>query len=1058
MAKQFQEAYADRDHRVVHLEHTLASVYKDAYEASLHSLRRKPRSRWAKFKWWLTSIPYPEETASHLYARKILYRHMQALHQKHDFTKCYRTLYTQPHGDKRTAMFTAFAVSLFIGAEAVFATDSDTLLEPTALQEMWILLDSDPNYGAVTADVKIENWKDSFISLQSRLRYWMAFNIERACQSTFRCVTCISGPMALYRACDLDSIIGMWLCQTFLGVHTTFGDDRHLTNCLLGKGLKTAYTHRTCCHSESPSSFIRWIRQQTRWSKSFYREAVWFPRAFAYHHIWLGVETMKQGLYPFILLATVFNILYGQNPWLRLVTWAGTMFGTAAFKGLLAWIISRDWRMILFPGYPLLYFFGLLPSKVLALSTMGKTNWGTSARTASERGRGESLGQKSWHVGHLAIFYLILITGLAHFIVHITGIVWLWFIPFVATVPVAMLYWDELPFKYWILALKDRRKSKQSYKTPNSESLCFGPEGNPGLATAPANGYQFHPGIRSGNVAYDDPSLIKMPFFAESSSSRSSILPPPSFTSEGYLPTPQLPHPARKSSGGYQPVATGSTHFLADDKKSYMSLHQDASYAATPPYPPPVASTNRRQSALDILDSGAQWPNLPPPVVTAKGTWVWQPESPPGDLRPSDGKLTVAGDLHLPMSRKPSWIETPPTPGSVAPPYPASASGENLRFQGGSESPFSNPPSFRAGWSQQQAHGGGGTGAFISPGARTPDDGNSIYSAADEYTKQRVLSGSETGPSHSGLLAPRCYSPHGSERTSDNLSLASSVNGASSPFPYRNYARASSSSTSSDHSRLLTIGALPQPPWRSSSRQQRQPHPLVQDWSGGSGSLSPVTSLRTLTEPEASPDSSSVHAVQEEYESSNVYAGDDHDSLLGGEHRSTALASRRSSYLDPFAPPRPRCQADADAQTQQRRRVTFHEEADTPLKASLLQSRDDRNPYNRTWDEDEDYEQEAVQEEDNLVPPHHLRRDFSRWSDTSALDDDWSRRSARTTTYGGLLDVYALSQDIEDESDLGRSYNHNPFEGQGDKVEKRKSSYSPFNEQQSYNPFRTRYD
>ena len=55
-------------------------------------------------------------------------------------------------------MFTAFAISLFLGAEAVFATDSDTLLESNALQEMWILLDSDPNYGAVTADVKIENW------------------------------------------------------------------------------------------------------------------------------------------------------------------------------------------------------------------------------------------------------------------------------------------------------------------------------------------------------------------------------------------------------------------------------------------------------------------------------------------------------------------------------------------------------------------------------------------------------------------------------------------------------------------------------------------------------------------------------------------------------------------------------------------------------------------------------------------------------------------------------------------------------------------------------------
>lgn len=271
MAKQFEEAYSDRDHRVLDLDKILTSVCKEAYESSLKSLQSKPHSQWRNFKRWLTSIPYLEEKASQLYARKVLYAHMKRLHETYDFIWCYHTLYFQPHGDKRTAMFTALAISLFFGAEAVFAADSDTFLEPTALKKMWILLDSDPNYGALTADVRIENCCDSFVSLRSPLRYRMAFNIERACQSAFRCVTCISSPMALYRDYNLESIIGMWLCKKLLGMHTTFGDDRHLTNCLLGKGLKTVYTHRTCYHSESPSSFIRWIRQQTCYSNSIAR-------------------------------------------------------------------------------------------------------------------------------------------------------------------------------------------------------------------------------------------------------------------------------------------------------------------------------------------------------------------------------------------------------------------------------------------------------------------------------------------------------------------------------------------------------------------------------------------------------------------------------------------------------------------------------------------------------------------------------------------------------------------------------------------------------------------
>lgn len=73
--------------------------------------------------------------------------------------------------------------------------DSDTKLDPAATVELVKVLESNERYGAVGGDVRILNASDSFISFMSSLRYWMAFNIERACQSYFDCVSCISGPL-----------------------------------------------------------------------------------------------------------------------------------------------------------------------------------------------------------------------------------------------------------------------------------------------------------------------------------------------------------------------------------------------------------------------------------------------------------------------------------------------------------------------------------------------------------------------------------------------------------------------------------------------------------------------------------------------------------------------------------------------------------------------------------------------------------------------------------------------------------------------------------------------
>jgi hyaluronan synthase len=123
-------------------------------------------------------------------------------------------------------MYTAFRILLAVGCEAIVSTDSDTKFDPRAVLELERALHWFPSIGAAAGDVRIWNTTDSALSFMSSLRYWMAFNIERAAQSFNRAVTCVSGPMGIYRGSILKLILDDWVTQRFLGMECTYGDDR----------------------------------------------------------------------------------------------------------------------------------------------------------------------------------------------------------------------------------------------------------------------------------------------------------------------------------------------------------------------------------------------------------------------------------------------------------------------------------------------------------------------------------------------------------------------------------------------------------------------------------------------------------------------------------------------------------------------------------------------------------------------------------------------------------------------------------------------------------------
>ncbi|EME88838.1 glycosyltransferase family 2 protein [Pseudocercospora fijiensis CIRAD86] len=445
------------------------NLHRDVY---FDNVPHDTRSRVVKFWHYLAGKGRPGHARALSLARQAVVDQVVEWNCRWGIEKLDAVCFSQPHGHKRTAMFTAFAMSMYAvrTRDAVFTTDSDTLVQDNALDEMLALLRSAPDIGGVTADVKIWNRAEGLLTRLCAARYWFAFNIERACQSTWRCVGCLSGPMSMYRTFDLETILGPWNLQTFGNKRTTFGDDRHLTNQLLAHGLKTRYTHRTWCDTESPTTFVRWVAQQTRWSKSFFREAFWFPASFAYQSAWMLVEMTIQALYPFILVATAFHLIFDasdENKW-RALIWLATMFGIALLKSLVALFICWDPWLLLFACYGFIYFFGLLPSKLWALLTMNKTGWGTSARSSAERKRGQSFLQRSFHVGHLVVWYLAIFVGIGFFMYKILGNALFFLIGVTAVLASISLYWNP----NWIATLKIIRWSRtRKVKSADVETM-----------------------------------------------------------------------------------------------------------------------------------------------------------------------------------------------------------------------------------------------------------------------------------------------------------------------------------------------------------------------------------------------------------------------------------------------------------------------------------------------------------------------------------------------------------------------------------------------------------
>jgi len=263
----------------------------------------------------------------------------------------------------------------------VVVSDSDTSLEDSSIVRLQECLRSNTNNGCATGVLSIYNLQDGILPKMIHARYSYAFMIERGATSYFGCMTCCSGPLSIYRLSVLNEmILKKFITQSFLTVKCEPGDDRHLTNLVLAQGYYARQTNFSLASTEAPETLYRFLNQQLRWSRSYFRELYWQVKAIEKQSYYLSFVTVYETLFPFFVTAWMIKILYFNRDIKSvyrgiiisiMILFVRTCILFAYMKQCVTW-----YNLLYYPTYLLM----LLPTKIYAVYSLLNNRWVTAPR------------------------------------------------------------------------------------------------------------------------------------------------------------------------------------------------------------------------------------------------------------------------------------------------------------------------------------------------------------------------------------------------------------------------------------------------------------------------------------------------------------------------------------------------------------------------------------------------------------------------------------------------------------------------------------------------------
>jgi len=284
------------------------------------------------------------------------------------------------NGGKRDAQYVGFNLAK---GDLIITVDSDTMITKEGIYRLVAPMLADLSVGAVSGEVMVENYRTNLLSHLIGLRYWIAFNLERAAQSLFGCILCCSGPFSVYRRSIIEAVKEDYINQRFLGAKCTYGDDRHLTNLVIKAGFKTIYQEGAVAHTYVPETLGEYIVQQNRWNKSFYREMLWTFLCIRKVPFYTVYDMILQPLLFFAAFVAI-----GVNCFLLLKTqdvkvvvyYFSLLIVMASFRSIYGLLRTRNLNFLKFLFYGFLHIAVLMPVRFKSLLTLKENAWGTRSK------------------------------------------------------------------------------------------------------------------------------------------------------------------------------------------------------------------------------------------------------------------------------------------------------------------------------------------------------------------------------------------------------------------------------------------------------------------------------------------------------------------------------------------------------------------------------------------------------------------------------------------------------------------------------------------------------
>jgi len=170
---------------------------------------------------------------------------------------------------KRHALMAGFAHAK---GQVYVTIDSDSEVLPDTLRHLVSPLASDPRVGGVAGNVRVLNLAEGYIPKMMEVSFVSGFDFIRSGQSVYGGVFCTPGALSAYRKDVITPHLSNWSNQTFMGHPAAIGEDRALTNLILGCGYRVVYQRKAVVLTKIPSTFTGLRRMLLRWARSNVRE------------------------------------------------------------------------------------------------------------------------------------------------------------------------------------------------------------------------------------------------------------------------------------------------------------------------------------------------------------------------------------------------------------------------------------------------------------------------------------------------------------------------------------------------------------------------------------------------------------------------------------------------------------------------------------------------------------------------------------------------------------------------------------------------------------------